>query len=95
MAVPSVVLLATVVLPVILAGCSGEEQQEQAPLFVLPSATAEEQQEQTPPFAPLSAAGEGQAPPFALPSADGRQVSLASLLAEHDAVVLVFYRGFF
>ncbi len=36
-----------------------------------------------------------KAPLFNLPSADGRQVSLAPLLQERDAVVIVFYRGFF
>ena len=35
------------------------------------------------------------APPFSLESADGRQVALSGLLEQHEAVVLVFYRGFF
>ncbi len=39
---------------------------------------------------------EGQpAPAFSLPGADGQEVSLGQLLQEHEAVILVFYRGFF
>lgn len=35
------------------------------------------------------------APNFSLPSAGGNEVALSGLLEEHDAVVLVFYRGYF
>ena len=35
------------------------------------------------------------APDFTLGAADGRQVALKELLQGHEAVVLVFYRGFF
>lgn len=35
------------------------------------------------------------APDFTLPDADGFPVSLSETLADRDAVVLVFYRGFF
>jgi len=35
------------------------------------------------------------APGFSLPAAHGREVALTQLLQEHEAVVLVFYRGFF
>ena len=35
------------------------------------------------------------APGFSLPAANGREVALTQLLQEHEAVVLVFYRGFF
>ena len=38
---------------------------------------------------------EASAPDFTLPAADGREVTLTQLLQEHEAVVLVFYRGFF
>lgn len=37
----------------------------------------------------------GKAPDFSLTDAAGRQVALQDLLQENDAVVLVFYRGFF
>ena len=37
----------------------------------------------------------GLVPDFTLTSAAGEEVHLYSLLEEHDAVVLVFYRGFF
>lgn len=42
-----------------------------------------------------SSATSDNAPGFTLPNAAGHQVELASLLQESDAVVLVFYRGFF
>ncbi len=48
--------------------------------------------------APPSGAGpsaRSMAPNFSVPSADGDQVSLAGLLEDHQAVVIVFYRGFF
>ena len=35
------------------------------------------------------------APDFTLSAADGREVTLTQLLQQHQAVVLVFYRGFF
>jgi peroxiredoxin len=34
-------------------------------------------------------------PTFSLAGADGQQVALAQLFQEHEAVVVVFYRGFF
>ena len=37
----------------------------------------------------------GQAPAFTLPAADGTSVSLADLLGDRAAAVLLFYRGFF
>ena len=37
----------------------------------------------------------GMAPNFSLPSAGGNEVALSSLLEDHEAVVLVFYRGYF
>ena len=36
-----------------------------------------------------------RAPAFTLPAADGEPVSLADLLEDRSAAVLVFYRGFF
>ena len=48
--------------------------------------------------APPSGAGpsaRSMAPKFSLASADGDQVALSGLLEDHEAVVLVFYRGFF
>lgn len=39
---------------------------------------------------------EGETVPFfALNDGQGREVSLETVLAEHEAAVLVFYRGFF
>ena len=84
------------VLAVVMAvGCSSEPAPEPAPLptpttvaLVAPTAT---------PTAP-SAAGASErtmAPNFSLPSAGGNDVSLAGLLEDHRAVVLVFYRGYF
>ncbi len=35
------------------------------------------------------------APGFSLTSSQGQEVSLDNLLEEHDAVVMVFYRGYF
>lgn len=35
------------------------------------------------------------APDFTLPDVDGNNITLSQLLQQHDAVVLVFYRGFF
>ena len=37
----------------------------------------------------------GRAPAFTLPAADGTSVSLADLLDNRVAAVLLFYRGFF
>ncbi|MCY4604011.1 MAG: hypothetical protein OXE49_07250 [Gemmatimonadetes bacterium] len=37
----------------------------------------------------------GRAPAFTLPAADGTSVSLADLLDNRAAAVLLFYRGFF
>ena len=37
----------------------------------------------------------GQAPEFTLPATDGTSVSLADLLDDRAAAVLLFYRGFF
>ena len=37
----------------------------------------------------------GRAPAFTLPTADGTSVSLADLLDDRAAAVLLFYRGFF
>ena len=37
----------------------------------------------------------GRAPAFTLPAADGTAVSLADLLEDRTATVLLFYRGFF
>ena len=48
--------------------------------------------------APPSGAGpsaRSMAPNFSLSSAGGDEVSLAGLLEDHQAVVIVFYRGFF
>ena len=48
--------------------------------------------------APPSGAGpsaRSMAPNFSLASADGDQVALSGLLEDHEAVVLVFYRGYF
>ena len=48
--------------------------------------------------APPSGAGpsaRSMAPKFSLASADGDQVALSGLLEDHEAVVLVFYRGYF
>ena len=47
-----------------------------------------------------AACGESQpdndrAPDFSLPDARGQEVVLADLVREHDAVVVIFYRGFF
>jgi hypothetical protein len=42
---------------------------------------------------PATVSVDALAPPFALPAADGRTISLASELA-HGPVVLVFYRGY-
>ena len=52
------------------------------------------------PSIPAPPAGDGPAaraiaPSFSLPSAQGDQVSLSALIEEYQAVVLVFYRGFF
>ena len=52
------------------------------------------------PSIPAPPAGDGPAaraiaPDFSLPSAQDDQVSLSALIGEHQAVVLVFYRGFF
>ena len=76
-------------------GCNSEPAPESAPLptpttvaLVAPTTT---------PTAP-SAAGTSErtmAPNFSLPSAGGNDVSLAGLLEDHSAVVLVFYRGYF
>ena len=45
-------------------------------------------------LAACSPSGE-TAPAFSLPDAAGRQVELSQLVQDNDAVVLVFYRGFF
>ena len=48
--------------------------------------------------APPSGAGpsaRSMAPNFSLSSAGGDQVALSGLLEDHEAVVLVFYRGYF
>ncbi len=42
-----------------------------------------------------SPAARAIAPDFSLSSARGDQVSLSGLIEEHQAVALVFYRGFF
>ncbi len=94
-------LLATTLLALGLAACA-EETTPTAPAAqpsptptvtltplpstptVIPTDTAMPQQ-----------AEEALAPSFSLPAADGRQVTLAELLQDHSAVVLVFYRGFF
>lgn len=39
--------------------------------------------------------GDATAPDFSLLDAAGRQVELSGLLQDKDALVLVFYRGFF
>ena len=49
---------------------------------------------------PTSSSGDrpaerAKAPNFSLPSAGGNQVALPGLLKDHQAVVLIFYRGFF
>ena len=45
--------------------------------------------------APTATAAAPRAPGFSLVSGEGSRVTLDNLLNEHDAVVLVFYRGFF
>ena len=60
----------------------------------------------SPPLSPLPAAfspgdrsdqaqGPFEAPGFSLATGFGERVTLADLLEDHEAVVLVFYRGFF
>jgi len=43
----------------------------------------------------VSSDGRAPAPAFTLPAADGTSVSLADLLDNRAAAVLLFYRGFF
>ncbi len=61
------------------AGCSSREA-ETAPGFTLPAGDSREAE---------------TAPGFTLPGPDGQEVALTQLLQEHEAVVLVFYRGFY
>lgn len=49
----------------------------------------------TPTSDPTAADPAPRAPGFSLVSGVGNRVTLDQLLNEHDAVVLVFYRGFF
>ena len=44
---------------------------------------------------PQASQGRFEAPGFSLATGFGEHVTLAGLLADHEAVVLVFYRGFF
>ena len=49
----------------------------------------------TPTSAPTATGSSPRAPGFSLVSGEGSRVTLDQLLEGHDAVVLVFYRGFF
>ena len=79
----------------LVVSCSPEPAPEPAPVptatsvaLVAPTAT---------PVAPSAgrSSERSMAPNFSLPSAGGNDVSLSSLLDDHKAVVLVFYRGYF
>ena len=79
----------------LVVSCSSEPAPEPAPVptatsvaLVAPTAT---------PVAPSAgrSSERSMAPNFSLPSAGGNDVSLSSLLDDHKAVVLVFYRGYF
>ncbi len=82
------VLIASLAALLILAGCSGGDEKSTpavTPAFRTPSPTAV-----------IATARQGQqAPDFTARAADGREIALDKLLQEHQAVVLVFYRGFF
>lgn len=72
-------LLASALLGV--AGCSNAEQEDDTPSAALVTAGASQKG--------------GPAPSFVLTDAYGQRVELAQRVRESDAVVLVFYRGFF
>ncbi len=66
-------------------------------VFLVGAGCSSREEDSTPDFTPAAAdSREAEiAPDFTLAAADGREVALTQLLQEHEAVVLVFYRGFF
>lgn len=87
-------LIAALAVALVVA-CGSDPAPEPAPVppatsvaLVAPTAT---------PAAPSAggATDRTMAPNFSLPSAGGNDVSLSSLIDDHKAVVLVFYRGYF
>jgi cytochrome oxidase Cu insertion factor (SCO1/SenC/PrrC family) len=82
------VLIASLAALLILAGCSGGDEKSTpavTPAFRTPTPTAV-----------TATVRQGQqAPDFTVRAADGREITLSKVLQEKQAVVLVFYRGFF
>ena len=78
--------------------CGGEPAPRTQPEATSPAAaTPARPQESAPTSTPLppTSTPAPRAPGFSLVSGVGDRVTLDNLLNEHDAVVLVFYRGFF
>ena len=78
--------------------CGGEPAPRTQPEAPSPAAaTPARPQESAPTSTPLppTSTPAPSAPGFSLVSGEGSRVTLDNLLNEHDAVVLVFYRGFF
>ena len=83
-------------LVVALVAACGSEPEPSPPPTVAPTVAPLVMPTATPAPTPAARTQESaKAPDFSLTSADGEQVSLSGLLEEHQAVVMVFYRGFF
>ena len=86
---------------VLFLACGGEPQPDAtSPAAATPARPQESAPTSTPLSptstpAPTATAAAPRAPGFSLVSGVGNRVTLDNLLNEHDAVVLVFYRGFF
>lgn len=83
------VLLAALAVAGVIAACSGGDSGDGRPTLTPAFRTPT-------PTAPIATVRQGQqAPDFTVRAADGREITLSKLLQEKQAVILVFYRGFF
>ncbi len=81
---------------VLMVACSSEPAPLPPTPTAVPTVAPTAAPAVTPPATPITQSTDrGMAPNFSLPSAGGNEVALSGLLEEHEAVVLVFYRGYF